>query len=415
MAKKLILNLSTVINGGGAGNYALQNQRLLKKFGYDSYLVVKDKKNNEFENVIQYPDKRLRFVFPKLKRWLYRIVLNKFKFNEKYYFYNRFEQINCYSASTILKLLPRKPDVIFIYWVSGFINSKLIKELEEQSKAKIYILMIDNAPLTGGCHYPWDCKGYQTNCDNCPAISNRLVKNLARKNLVFKEKYKLSNASIVCATQTDYYRAKHSTLYNSTPSHMLFEIVDEDRFKPAVSKQSLKDYFNIKTDKKVLFFGATFLNEKRKGMSEFLQAINFIQNDNVVLLIAGDANIGELSIEHIRVGYLSESELIKAYQVSDLFVCPSLEDSGPLMINQSIMCGTPVVAFNMGSAMDLVITGETGYRAILGDVYDLAKGIDFVLSLNEDESQKMSLKCRELSLNLYSSVAFEKWIEDKIN
>ena len=414
MAKKLILNLSTVVNSGGGGNYALQNQRLLMKLGYDSYLIVKDIPNNEFENVIKYPDNSLRFIFSKLKRWLYRFVLDKFKFDESYAFYNKFEQINCYSAATILKLLPQKPDVIFLYWVSGFVNAKLMKELEDLTKAKIFILMIDNAPLTGGCHYPWECKGYQNNCENCPAISNRLVKNLAKRNLAFKKQYKLSNASIVSATQSDFFRAQHSTLFKSTPSKILFEIVDEDRFKQSESKPSMKKYFNIEKDKKVLFFGATFLNEKRKGMSEFLRAIKLIKSDNVVLLIAGDANIGQISIEHIRVGYLSESELIKAYQAADLFVCPSLEDSGPLMINQSIMCGTPVVAFDMGSAMDLVITGETGYRATLGDVVDLAKGIDFVLSLDEDESKKMAIKCRELSMNLYSTVAFEKWIAKMI-
>ena len=72
------------------------------------------------------------------------------------------------------------------------------------------------------------------------------------------------------------------------------------------------------------------------------------------------------------------------------------------------MCGTPVVAFNMGSAIDLVINGKTGYKAELGDVADLAYGIDYLLSMNTDEYSKMSAACRSLALELYSTDVFKK-------
>jgi glycosyltransferase involved in cell wall biosynthesis len=46
------------------------------------------------------------------------------------------------------------------------------------------------------------------------------------------------------------------------------------------------------------------------------------------------------------------------------------------MINESIMCGTPVVSFRMGVAEDLIINGETGYIVKLKNIRDLANGID---------------------------------------
>lgn len=407
MDKKVILNLSTVINVGGAGNYALQNHELLLKFGYDSYLIVKDKPFIEHINVFQYPKRTFEKMFQKLKRWSFRQVLRYCHFEDKYAFYNPLEQINCHKASTILQLLPKYPDVIFIYWVSGFINSKLLKELTEITKAKVYILMIDNAPITGGCHYPWDCVEFQKSCHNCPAIKNRFVKQLAHRNLAFKQRYKLKDVVIIAATQFDYNRVTNSILYKSTNCLKMLEIINQDKYIPASSKGLSKKYFGVNEETKVIFIGSTFLQEERKGMYELLKAIEFINKVNVVLLVAGKTDIGDIQMPHKLVGYLSEDQLIKAFQAADVFVCPSLEDSGPLMINQSVMCGTPVVAFDMGSATDLVLTGVTGYRAVLGDSIDLAKGIDTVLALNHEAAQSMSLSCRSLALRLCSTIVLE--------
>jgi glycosyltransferase involved in cell wall biosynthesis len=129
-------------------------------------------------------------------------------------------------------------------------------------------------------------------------------------------------------------------------------------------------------------------------------------------LIAGNTDFGPFQIEQKKLGYLNEDELIKAYQSAYIFVCPSLEDSGPLMVNQSIMCGTPVVAFNMGSASDLVKTGETGNLAQYADIHDLAKGIDYMISLDNYKYSEMSLKCRSLGLNVFCTSVYKKHIEE---
>jgi len=69
-----------------------------------------------------------------------------------------------------------------------------------------------------------------------------------------------------------------------------------------------------------------------------------------------------------------------------------------MMINQSIMCGTPVVSFEMGVAQDLVKDGETGYRAKIKDSVDLAQGIYSILALEPDKYKLLSYKCRKLAM-----------------
>jgi glycosyltransferase involved in cell wall biosynthesis len=56
----------------------------------------------------------------------------------------------------------------------------------------------------------------------------------------------------------------------------------------------------------------------------------------------------------------------------------------------------------MGVSLDLVINGETGYRAKLKDSSDMASGILKILKLNSGEYSKMSINCRNLALKLCS-------------
>jgi glycosyltransferase involved in cell wall biosynthesis len=184
-------------------------------------------------------------------------------------------------------------------------------------------------------------------------------------------------------------------------------------FKPS-DKQLVRTTLGIPSDKKVIFFGATSYEQKRKGLSYLLKAFQHLkkllcssnrQND-LLLVIAGNHNKGlfeQLPFEYKYIGMLnSDKELASAYQASDIFVCSSVEDSGPLMINESIMCGTPVVSFEMGGALDLVHTHKTGYRAMLKDSEDLARGIYRLLSLSDTEYAQTGANCRELGLKLCS-------------
>ena len=60
--------------------------------------------------------------------------------------------------------------------------------------------------------------------------------------------------------------------------------------------------------------------------------------------------------------------------MSDVFLSPSIQDAGPMMLNQALMCGTPAVAFNIGVAYD-IINDKTGYLAKYRDSEDFCKGI----------------------------------------
>ena len=140
-------------------------------------------------------------------------------------------------------------------------------------------------------------------------------------------------------------------------------------------------------------FGASRTTDERQGFGYLIKALkllskdHLIDNNSVIIVTAGKfisrEDFKNLTLPHKHIGYLNgNTELAEAYQIATMFVSPSIEDSGPMMINESIMCGTPVVSFKMGVAEDLVFNGTTGYIAELKNVEDLANAIIYFINKN---------------------------------
>lgn len=65
-------------------------------------------------------------------------------------------------------------------------NTKNIFELYRNTNARVFWLMYDMAPFTGGCHYAWDCNGYRERCGRCPGLYSDDPEDISNKNLLFK-------------------------------------------------------------------------------------------------------------------------------------------------------------------------------------------------------------------------------------
>jgi glycosyltransferase involved in cell wall biosynthesis len=344
--------------------------------------------------------------------------------DENYHFHRIKEQHSYFSIKKLLRKAKIKPDVIFVLFAKNFINSRNLFDLNRLTKAPILWLMYDMAPLTGGCHYAWDCTGYQNNCGNCPGLFSQDPFDITYENLLYRKFYTAkTNIHLIAASELQYRQALSSSLFKNKPIYKTLLSVDPAIFKPA-DKTEVRSKMGIPTDKKVIFFGAVYLDDKRKGMSNLLDSLHILKDmlnasdlaDSIFLLVAG-RGIEEITdsfrFQHKYLGYLDNTYgIASAFQAADVFLCPSIEDSGPQMVNQSMMCGTPVVSFEMGVSLDLVITGKTGYRAKLKDNKDLANGLLEILSQNNASYKKLSVNCRELALELCSPVKQFERIEE---
>jgi glycosyltransferase involved in cell wall biosynthesis len=90
-----------------------------------------------------------------------------------------------------------------------------------------------------------------------------------------------------------------------------------------------------------------------------------------------------------------------AYSAADLFLLLTRADNLPLVLQESMACGTPMVSFKVGGVADLVRPDITGYLAEPEDIQDFQKGI---LKLMEDHTLRgqMGQNCRVIALQEYS-------------
>lgn len=404
--RKNIMFLATT-DVGGAGIAARKLNEMLLLAGHNSFLVVKESvENNENVIVLKKTSKKYN-LFTKVVNYV-KVHLNPILFRKKYCFYSNNEKKKYGSVHEIISAVPQKPDVIILLWVANFLNAKMIAELSKIVNGAIFWYFLDNAPLTGGCHYPWDCKGYLTDCSNCPAIRFSLFKGLAKRNLQLKRKYIPDSMQFIAPSSNAFSNAQRSSLYENCTLHKVHLSVDQNLYTN-MGMSLAKKSFNIDERKKVVFCGALSLGNIRKGMSYFIEALQLLQLDflkegkrldDYCILIAGNGDrscFDEIDIPIIFTGFLSQEKLAKAYQASDVFVSTSLADYGPLMIYQAVSCGTPVVSFDIGIALDLVVHKKNGYLVPVKNVSELSNGIRYILEQSDEAFACMSENCIRLA------------------
>lgn len=342
---------------------------------------------------------------------------NKVITNPDYHVLDYDQTSTIHSTNKFLKKAGFIPDAVIVLFMPKFLSFKNLYEINQITKAPIYIYPMDMAPMTGGCHYAWDCESYVNKCGNCPAMYSDDENDQSRKNWEFKKKYiDKANIKVIYGTRYLYRQLKKSSIFKEKEMHYIPLSIDEELFKPG-SMRDARKYHNLPNGTYIVLCGANNINHKRKGINELLEALKIIKAMNpslkIHLAIVGRSTSDfttSLPYDYSMLGRLSFEELVRAYQAADVFVSPSTQDSGPMMVSQAMMCGTPVVAYEMGVAVDLVITGKTGYRAKLQDSNDLAKGIMTILSLDRAGYEAISENCRDLCVKTRSKEKYrERW------
>jgi glycosyltransferase involved in cell wall biosynthesis len=407
--KKNILHISTH-DSGGAALAAFRLHQRLKENDFNSKFAVK------YKTVV---DNDVIEIQPSLLLRIHRKITNLFKSKKQintvkdYYFFNLSEEDDYFPTKQLLAQLPVKPDVIIIYWISDFINSRNLAELKKLTDATILWYFLDMGPLTGGCHYFWDCKNFLTHCGNCPALNSHKEHDISFNNFSLKNKFISDlDISLLLGTKQLITLARQSPLFKGKRYLHLPIGIDMKLFRPTRDRAALREKYGIPKDATVILMVSGAILEKRKGIFLAVECMKLLNSEDNVLaksffvLMAGGTNeklVESIPFENYSMGFLNEEELPLAYQLADVFLCSSIEDAGPMMVMESLACGVPVVGFNIGIIPDIVKHGETGYVAEKGNVIDLAAGINKIRSRSEKEMETMSQNCRNTALTIFNS------------
>jgi glycosyltransferase involved in cell wall biosynthesis len=401
----------------GGGIIALDMMNAFEEDGHEVKIISNEYFEFKDKNIISISRKKEKKSFINiysLNKTRKRILqfLKKSESLSKYNMFSLKKQVKISYSKCIVKKLNKNPD-FFIYMFShNFLTPNDLKFIYNKTNSKILFWLMDSAAMTGGCHFTWNCKGYVEYCGNCPGIKSNKNNDLTNKNMLQKhevfnqiELYAIYGGEKMKQMLLESSLFKDKEIYKAPPP------IDKDYYTNALREKSCEE-LEFPKNKKLIFIAANQLSSERKGMKILLQALDGLSKQladedrkNIFLIIAGNnikAIEKDIPFEYKYLGFLPHDGFAKAIRSVHLFICPSIEDYGPMVINQSFMSGTPVVAFDMGVASEIIHTGITGYRAKLGDVEDLTKGIKYVLDLNAEKWQSMSDNCRALALNEFS-------------
>lgn len=403
-----ILHFSTDDITGGAAKAAYRLHTAMGESGQQSHMAVLRKRSGD-DSVTQAPPRlphpwrsrfeRLTQHIPGIRR---QQLVASYTFN--------FDLEPGANLPGLLASYDEKPDIVCLHWISGLLNVQSIRLLHERYQCPLVWVMADQEPMTGGCHYSFGCEGFTKQCGCCPQLDSKKDRDHSHRTWVQK-KQSLADLPICFVAPTSWgkKKIKQSSLFRQHRIEQIPYPIDPQTFRP-IDQQIARDLLHLPKDKKVLFFGATYLEDRRKGMTQLIEALSklatlidaskTLKRDDLFLLVAGlngQQLMNKLPFPGKHIGHLNDELMLAlAYQAADLFICPSIEDAGPMMIPEAMMCGTPVVAFQAGGAPDLVESMKSGYLAALADVDDLSRGIyDLLMADNwqtmRDLAQKTAL------------------------
>ncbi len=167
--------------------------------------------------------------------------------------------------------------------------------------------------------------------------------------------------------------------------------VNLELFKP-MHKETVKQQLGIVDDKVILFVGRI---EPLKGIDQLLKAMPYLQNGQAprLVIIGGDEHsqyemkrLQGLSADlHIQdsvtfLGLIKHEQMPYFYSAADACVVPSYYESFGLVALESLACGTPVVAADVGDLRSVIRQGETGYVVTDNTPHLLADKITSLLS-----------------------------------
>ena len=191
-------------------------------------------------------------------------------------------------------------------------------------------------------------------------------------------------------------REKENLLkYCHTPADRIGVVpcgVNLELFRP-MDKAMARQRLGFGADERILLYVGRF--DPIKGIDRLLEAVAYLKHVKRIrlVIIGGDGpetaeyrRLQQIAVEHgiqnsvVFVGRIAQKSLPPYYSAADVLVVPSYSESFGLVGLESLACGTPVVATDVGAMHYIVREGETGRIVADAAPRALAHAVEAVLT-----------------------------------
>lgn len=384
-----VLSVSTSDTTGGAARAAYRIHRAVNDLGVESRMFVKSK-GTKGEDVVALtrlvPNSPFYAVFDwirnkcknKLQQWAWE------RYPDRSVFY-----MSDLRATDIFGALRKLDyDVLHLHWI----NRRFLP-LDKLPKDKPIVWTLhDSWPFCGICHLPMECRGFEKECGCCPSLKSDDPNDLSHR--VWKKKSKIFSTldlHIVAPSHWIAESVRKSSLLGGFDIHVIPNCIDVELFCPG-DRYEACERLHLDPSKAYILFGAmNAVRDDNKGYRFLVGALSAISSSihpemEVVVFGSNDSFDNTIAgIKVIDMGIVRDNlKLVSLYQAAAVSVVPSLSENLSCTIMESLSCGTPVVAFDIGGNKDMVEQKSNGYLAKEKNSSDLAEGILWCLENNKD-------------------------------
>lgn len=198
--------------------------------------------------------------------------------------------------------------------------------------------------------------------------------------------------------------AQYRTIYSG---------MDVSRYFPdAQQRAAVRRDLGIRPDQKVI--GTVARLAELKGHDDLIDALRTWLHDrpNVKLLWVGDgwwrdrlqqrlAEAG-LTKQVLLTGLVPWASVADYMRAMDVLVHPSYREGLARTLPQALLCGTPVIAYDLDGSPEVCIPGQTGCLVPPGDLDALRESVNWMLS-HPDQAHAMAQRGRALCLTQFSA------------
>jgi D-inositol-3-phosphate glycosyltransferase len=192
--------------------------------------------------------------------------------------------------------------------------------------------------------------------------------------------------------------------------------VNLEHFK-IIGKARAKHQLGFDNDKIILFVGRI---DPLKGIDNLIKVLPYLRHiPKLKLIIIGGGEHSQREIEQLQklarnlevqnsvdfLGLIKHEQLPYFYNAADACVVPSYYESFGLVTLESLACGTPVVATDVGNHKNLIRQGETGYVIENNVPCHLADKIALLLSRPDTDTRSAQLIRATVSEFSWSKIA----------
>lgn len=272
--------------------------------------------------------------------------------------------------------------------------------LQEIRSKKVVLDIHDTFFLADDC----DCKKCEKNQKSSIKMWGGIFDSKSNKHeLCLQKKNVLDSISANLLTHSDYFKrfVAESVVTKDQPRVDVVRFgVDTNAYKNTHNQKELRAKYHIPEKNLVLFCRAL---SERKGIESIETALQNLELENVTVLTCSETGLLESVSDKYQVierGEASQDELIQLFNVCDIFLCPSSEESFGFMAIEAMSCEKPTIIFDGTALPYTTFAPDCGYLVPQGDDVALMKAIVY-LAKNPDERRRRGKLGRKLAKEHY--------------